>query len=67
GILIERHGVNPDAAFNVLRTASQRQNRRIRDIAEEIVRTAQTPGGPDSIQADREPSSPGPASPEADS
>lgn len=45
GIIIERHGVSPEAAFNVLRTMSQRQNRRIRDIAAEIVRTAQPPGG----------------------
>ncbi len=45
GILIERHGVSADVAFNVLRAASQRQNRRIRDIAEEIVRTAQLPEG----------------------
>ncbi len=45
GVIMERHGVSAQAAFNVLRAMSQRKNRRIRDIAQEIVRTAQLPAG----------------------
>jgi len=37
GILMAQHGVGPDEAFNVLRTTSQRENRKLRDIAQELV------------------------------
>lgn len=38
GILMAREGIDADAAFDVLRRASQRSNRKLRDIAAEIVR-----------------------------
>jgi len=41
GILIEREGCSRDDAFDMLRRASQRQNRKIRDIAEDIVQKAE--------------------------
>ncbi len=41
GILIEQSGVNEDEAFQLLRRASQRENRKLRDIATEVVRRAQ--------------------------
>jgi AmiR/NasT family two-component response regulator len=37
GILMARFNVRDDAAFDLLRTASQRQNRKVRDIAEDVV------------------------------
>lgn len=37
GILMEREGCTRDEAFDVLRRASQRQNRKLRDLAEELV------------------------------
>lgn len=37
GILMAGGGRSPDAAFRVLASASQRENRKVRDIAEEIV------------------------------
>jgi GAF domain-containing protein len=37
GILMAGGGRSPDAAFQVLASASQRENRKVRDIAEEIV------------------------------
>lgn len=37
GILMAIGGRSPDAAFQVLATASQRENRKVRDIAVEIV------------------------------
>lgn len=37
GILIAAGGRTPGAAFQVLVNASQRENRKVRDIAEEIV------------------------------
>lgn len=41
GILMEREGIDDDAAFSMLRTASQNGNVKLRDIAEELVRRAQ--------------------------
>ena len=41
GILLEREGCTREEAFDMLRRASQRENRKIRDIAEEIVRNAE--------------------------
>jgi GAF domain-containing protein len=40
GILMERDGLSSDEAFDALRALSQSQNRKLRTIAEEIVRTA---------------------------
>jgi len=37
GILMAVGGRSPDAAFGMLASASQRENRKVRDIAEEIV------------------------------
>jgi GAF domain-containing protein len=37
GILIARHGCTPDQAFDRLRMLSQRLNRKLRDVAQEIV------------------------------
>lgn len=37
GILMAREGVDADAAFDILRRASQRTNRKLRDIAAEVV------------------------------
>lgn len=43
GILTERHHVTPEHAFDLLRVVSQRSNRRLADIAEELVRTGHVP------------------------
>jgi GAF domain-containing protein len=40
GILMAQHRCGPEEAFAILRTTSQRANRKIRDIATEIVRLA---------------------------
>ena len=46
GILIARVGCTPEEAFGLLRTASQRTNVPIRDLARDIVgRTASTEHG----------------------
>ena len=44
GILMERYKVTPDAAFTVLSKASQHTGTKLRDIAEELVRTGTLPG-----------------------
>ena len=41
GILMERHGIDEQAAFNMLRDHSRRHNRKMVDLAEEIVSTHQ--------------------------
>lgn len=46
GVLVEREHLNPTEAFEMLRTASQRLNVKIRDIAGEIVAAAQESGSP---------------------
>jgi AmiR/NasT family two-component response regulator len=38
GILIGREGYSDDEAFDVLRSASMRQNRKLRDIAADLIR-----------------------------
>lgn len=43
GILMERHKITADAAFDLLRRASQRTNRKLVQIAEELTRTGQLP------------------------
>lgn len=45
GVLMARQGTTPDEAFDVLRRASQRTNRKLRDVAAEIVAgVRQNPG-----------------------
>jgi GAF domain-containing protein len=44
GILMERHKIKEDEAFTVLTHASQRTNTKLRDLAEELVRTGSLPG-----------------------
>ena len=45
GILMAQHGLTPGNAFEWLRAASQRLNRRIETIAEAVVRTGEMPEG----------------------
>jgi GAF domain-containing protein len=46
GILMATHGISSDEAFAMLSTASQRLNRKLRDIATGIVRGERTGGQP---------------------
>ena len=41
GILIERYKLTPDAAFQLLARASMTTNRKLRDIADHLVRTGE--------------------------
>jgi GAF domain-containing protein len=41
GILIERYKLTPDAAFQLLARASMTANRKLRDIADDLVRTGE--------------------------
>lgn len=43
GILIERHRIRPEAAFEMLVRASQRNHLKLRDIAARLVETGQEP------------------------
>jgi AmiR/NasT family two-component response regulator len=40
-MLIAKHGCTPDEAFQMISHASQRENRKVRDIAKAMVHTAQ--------------------------
>jgi GAF domain-containing protein len=40
GIIMEREGVDADAAFNILKAMSQRSNRKLRDIAQDVANSA---------------------------
>jgi hypothetical protein len=44
GILMAIYRVGQDEAFDLLRTVSQRTNRKLREIADEVVHTGQLPG-----------------------
>ena len=44
GILMERHKVTPDQAFRLLSNASMHTNRKVRDIAEDLVLTGELTG-----------------------
>ncbi|MCW2528134.1 MAG: hypothetical protein JWM76_2994 [Pseudonocardiales bacterium] len=46
GILMSRYNLTENAAFEHLRTASQTSNRKIRDVADEIVQTGTAPEQP---------------------
>jgi hypothetical protein len=37
GVLMARTGVDPDAAFDLLRTQSQHENRKLREVAHDLV------------------------------
>ncbi len=41
GVLIEQSGVSSDEAFELLKRASQRENRKLREIAAEVVKRAE--------------------------
>jgi AmiR/NasT family two-component response regulator len=43
GILMERFGIAADQAFAALRRVSQHRNVKLNQVAEELVRTRQTP------------------------
>lgn len=43
GILMEREGVTADQAFEILRQASQHLNRKLRDVAQDLVDTGERP------------------------
>src|SRR3954471_22975139 len=46
GVLIERYKLTPDQAFQLLAQASMNANRKVRDIADELVRTGELAGAP---------------------
>ena len=52
GILMERHGLDEDQAFGVLKRYSQDNNIKLRELAERIVATRQLPEGGRSGQSD---------------
>ncbi len=43
GMLMEREGIDQEAAFGMLRRASQSHNHKLREIAREIVQSQQRP------------------------
>ena len=43
GIIMAAHRLDPDAAFALLRSSSQRLNRKLRTLAADVVRTGQLP------------------------
>jgi AmiR/NasT family two-component response regulator len=46
GILMERYKITPERAFLVLTRASKNSNRKLQDIATELVRNGTVPGIP---------------------
>jgi GAF domain-containing protein len=48
GILMERYKLTADAAFQVLARTSQHNNRKLRAVADDLVRTGALPGTPSS-------------------
>jgi len=44
GILIGRNGLGPEEAFTALRVRSQSENRKLRDVADDVVRSAACQG-----------------------
>ena len=43
GIIMQRYQIDNDQSFTLLRSASQRLNRKLRDIADDVVRTGDLP------------------------
>jgi GAF domain-containing protein len=41
GVLVERYGLTPDQAFKLLAQASMATNRKLRDVADQLVRTGE--------------------------
>jgi hypothetical protein len=56
GILMERERISADQAFDLLRRASQHLNRKLRDVAENVVSTGQVPTGQATPAAPERPS-----------
>ena len=46
GMIMARERVDAEEAFDILRRASQRTNRKLREIAAEVVKTFGDPGAP---------------------
>ena len=46
GILMTRHLLARDQAFQLLTTASQRTNRKLRDLTEDLIDVGDVPDGP---------------------
>jgi hypothetical protein len=46
GVLMTRYRVTDAQAFDLLRIASQHENRKLRDIAEDVILTGELPGAP---------------------
>lgn len=51
GILMERERITPDEAFDILRRASQHLNRKLRDVAQDLVDTGKRPQGASSLSS----------------
>jgi len=49
GVLIARQGCTDEQAFDILRRASQRLNRKLRDVAADLVAHVQAPKGPEPV------------------
>ncbi|TYP90668.1 GAF and ANTAR domain-containing protein [Blastococcus xanthinilyticus] len=63
GVLIERYKLTPDQAFQLLARASMSANRKVRDIADQLVRTGELPAvvqRADRDRPSRAPARPGP-------
>jgi AmiR/NasT family two-component response regulator len=43
GVLMERYGLSPEAAFNYLRRVSQTRNVKLREVARKLVSTGELP------------------------
>ncbi len=41
GVLMARGGISPEQAFDILVRASQRENRKLRDVASDLVERVQ--------------------------
>jgi GAF domain-containing protein len=63
GVLIERHKLTPDQAFQMLARASMHTNRKVRDIADHLVHTGELPGVQPRNAGPRTPD-PGPRTPD---
>ena len=63
GVLIERYKMTPDQAFQLLARASMNANRKVRDIADNLVRTGELPGVPPRGNGGRPPLPPPPGRP----
>ncbi|GAB2476141.1 ANTAR domain-containing protein [Jatrophihabitans fulvus] len=44
GVAVERWKLSPEGAFDLLLSVSQRTNRKLRDVAAEVVETGAVPG-----------------------